>query len=66
MLENECPGKLKQYFTANKVHFQLMPPHLHRTNAAERAIATFKDHSVTGLASTDPDFSIHLWDRLLP
>ena len=43
-----------------------MPPHLHRTNAAERAIATFKDHFIAGLASIDPAFPMHLWCRLLP
>ena len=66
MLDNEYPDRLNQYFTANKVHFQLVPPHLYCTNVAERAFATFKNHFVAGLASTGPDFSIKLWDRLLP
>jgi hypothetical protein len=46
--------------------YQLVPPHCHRRNAAERAIRTFKEHFVAGLASVDPDFPMHLWDRLLP
>jgi hypothetical protein len=46
--------------------YQLVPPHFHRRNAAERAICTFKEHFVAGLASVDPDFPLHLWDRLLP
>ena len=66
ILDNECPNKLKQYFEQNKIHFQLVPPHLHRTNVAERAIATFKDHLLAGIASTDPSFPLHLWDRLIP
>ena len=66
ILDNECPQKLKEYFDKNKIHFQLVPPHLHRTNVAERAIATFKDHLIAGLANTDPSFPLHLWDRLLP
>lgn len=39
---------------------------MHRRNAAERAISTFKDHFIAGLASTDKLFPIHLWDRLIP
>jgi hypothetical protein len=48
------------------VDYQLVPPHCHRRNAAERAIRTFKENVVPGLASVDPDFLLHLWDRLLP
>ena len=47
------------------VGFQLVPPHLHRTNAAKRAIHNYKDHLVTGLIRCDPIFPLHLWDRLL-
>ena len=48
-----------------KVDFQLAPPHIHRRNAAERAIRTFKDHFLAGLASLDPTFPMYLWDRLI-
>jgi hypothetical protein len=37
-----------------------------QTTQAERAIRTFKTHFITGLCSTDPDFSFCLWDELLP
>ena len=43
-----------------------MPPYLHRTNAAERAIQTYKDHLIAGLSSCDPNVPLHLWDRLIP
>jgi hypothetical protein len=43
-----------------------VPPHCHRRNATERAIRTFKEHFVAGLSSVDPNFPLHLWDRLLP
>ena len=46
--------------------FQLVPPHIHRRNSAERTIQTFKDHFIAGLASTNRDFPLHLWCRLLP
>jgi hypothetical protein len=46
--------------------YQLVPPHYHRRNAAERAIRTFKEHFGAGLASMDPDIPMHMWDRMLP
>ena len=47
-------------------NFQLVPPHLHRQNAAERAIQTFKNHFISGIVSTHKYFPLHLWCRLLP
>ena len=66
VLDNECPNKSKAYFRERWMDFQLVPPHLYRNNNIERAIATFKDHLISGLATTDPDFPMHLWDRLIP
>jgi hypothetical protein len=57
---------LKNFFTTNDVEYQLVPPHCHRRNAAERAIHTFKEHFVAGLSSVDPHFLLNLWDRLFP
>jgi hypothetical protein len=65
-LDNEASADLKNYFTVNHIAYQLVPPHCHRRNAAERAIRTFKEHFVAGLSSVDPSFPMHLWDRLLP
>jgi hypothetical protein len=65
-LDNEASAALKNFFTSNDVDYQLVPPHYHRRNAAERAIQTFKEHFVTGLSSVDPAFPLHLWGRLLP
>jgi hypothetical protein len=64
-IDNEASAALKQFFTTNDVEFQLVPPHCHHRNAAERAIRTFKEHFVAGLSSVDPSFPLHLWDRLL-
>jgi hypothetical protein len=44
----------------------LPPPGIHRRNAAERAIRTFKNHFIAGLCGVDQYFPLHLWDRLLP
>jgi hypothetical protein len=65
-LGNEASAALKIFFTTKDVEYQLVPPHCHRRNAAERAIQTFKEHFVAGLSSVDPTFPLHLWDRLLP
>jgi len=41
-----------------EVEYQLVPPHVHRCNAAERAIRTFKNHFIAGLCSLDNAFSL--------
>jgi hypothetical protein len=64
--DNEASTALKNFFTVNDITYQVVPPHCHRRNAAERAIRTFKEHFVAGLSSVDPSFPLHLWDRLLP
>ena len=46
--------------------FQLVPPHIHRRNSAERSIQNFKVDFVAGLASTHKDFWIHLWCQIIP
>jgi hypothetical protein len=65
-LDNEASVHLRTFLTAEHIDWQLVPPHVHRRNAAERAIRTYKNHFVTILCGADPDFPIHLWDRLLP
>ena len=65
-LDNECPATLKAYMKKEEIKYQLVPPHIHRRNSAEKAIGTFKDHFIAGLASVDPQMPLHLWCRLLP
>jgi hypothetical protein len=65
-LDNEASAALKNFSTVNDIAYQLVPPHCHRRNAAERAIRTFKEHFVAGISSVEPSFPMHLWDRLLP
>ena len=57
---------MKLYFKSSNIAYQLAAPGQHRSNAAERAIRTFKNLIIAGLCSTDSNFPIHLWDRLLP
>jgi hypothetical protein len=65
-LDNEASTALENFFTANDIAYQLVPPHWHQRNAAKRTIRTFKEHFVAGLSSVEPYFPMHLWDRLLP
>ena len=65
ILDNEVSQDLTAAMQKNKTSYQLVPPHTHRANAAERAIQTFKAHFTAGLASVDPDFPVNEWDRLL-
>jgi hypothetical protein len=45
--------------------YQLVPPHDHRWNIAEKAIQVFKAHFISILCGVDKTFPLHLWDRLL-
>jgi hypothetical protein len=65
-LDNECAQELKEYFAQADVQYQLAPPHEHRSNAAERAIRTAKNHLAAGWWSMDPNFPMHLWDKTIP
>ena len=65
ILDNEVSGEFRQALKKYNVDFQLAPPHMHRRNAAERAIRTYKNHFLSVLATADPDFPIAEWDRLL-
>jgi hypothetical protein len=65
-LDSEASTALKNFFTINDIAYQLVPPHCHRLNAAERAIRTFNEHFVAGLSSVEPSFPLHLLDILLP
>jgi hypothetical protein len=65
-LDNECSTAMKAEMDTQEIDWQLTPVGIHRRNAAERAIRTFKNHLLAGLASTDDAFPVHLWCRLIP
>ena len=54
VLDNEKSGILEEAFKKYKLAFQLVPPHTHQSNLAERAIQTFKAHLKTGLDLAHP------------
>ena len=65
VLDNECSNDLKLVTAVADATFELVPPHTHRRNAAERAIRTYKNHRLAGVATCDPDYPIDEWDRLM-
>jgi hypothetical protein len=65
-MDNEASAAFRQAITDNDCKLQLVPPHVHRCNAAERAIRTFKDHFLAILAGLPPSFPRDRWDLLIP
>ena len=62
IMDNEAASDIKQAILKHKLNYQLTPPNIHRINAAEGAIRTFKNHFIAGLASVNPTFPINKWD----
>ncbi len=66
IMDNQATKHIKKFLTENDCKVQVVEPHNHRVNAAERAIQTFKAALIAALATTDSDFPLQLWDRLTP
>ena len=66
ILDNECSQTSINFMLSVYEKYQLVPPHIHRRNAAERAIQTFTNHFIAGLSSVHKLFPMHLWCRLIP
>ena len=65
IMDNEISWDLRAALKKYKYTFELTPPHMHRRNAAERAIRTYKNHLLAGIATCHPDFPLTEWDRLI-
>jgi hypothetical protein len=66
IMDNQATKHIKKYLSENDCKLQIVEPHNHQVNAAERAIQTFKAAFIAALATTDSDFPLQLWDRLTP
>ena len=67
ILDNEASSKFKHLITEDLgIKYQLVLPDIHRRNAAERAICTFKAHFLSILAVIASEFPTFLWNHLLP
>ena len=65
VMDNEISSEFTAALTKNDTTYQLVPPHTHRRNLAERGIQTFKNSFKAGLASVDSNFPLSEWDHLL-
>ena len=65
ILDNECSDEFKTTIKSNDMTYQLVLPHDHPRNRAEKAIQIFKDHFVAILCG-DKEFPLTLWGLLLP
>ena len=65
-LDNEASKLLQEEMDKHQIQWQLVPPGNHRRNATDRQICTIKNHFISILAGTDPDFPLHLWDKITP
>ena len=66
IMDNECSSDMKNALKKYSLNYQLVPPDMHRRNAAERAIRTFKNHFLSALATCNKHFPIQEWDLLIP
>jgi hypothetical protein len=65
-MDNEVSNVFKSFLQQQGIQLELTPAHVHRRNAAERAIRTWKNHFLAGLASLNPRFPLRYWSTLLP
>jgi hypothetical protein len=66
IMDNQATKHIKAFLTEQQCQLQLVEPHNHRLNAAERAIQTFKDAFIAALVTTNSDFPLQLWDKITP
>jgi hypothetical protein len=66
VMDNQATKHIKQFLTENECRLQLVEPHNHRVNVAEHVIQTFKDAFIAALPTTDSNFPLQLWDKIIP
>jgi hypothetical protein len=63
-MDNETLHEVEKFIQAQQTRIQYTLPDMHRTNLAERAIRTWKNHFLTGIAGLPKSFPIVNWCRL--
>ena len=67
ILDNEASTEYKRVIKKKwNTNYQLVPPNTHQSNAAERAICTFKAHFISIVAGVAPGLPGNLRDLLIP
>ena len=59
-LDNEASQAFQDEMVKPEIDYQLTPADLHQSNAVEKAVETFKNHFISGLCNTDPQFPLNL------
>jgi hypothetical protein len=59
-MDHKCSKAVEAHIRSSNMDIHLVPPHNHRVNPAERAIATFKEHFISALATVDKDCPLQL------
>ena len=65
LMDNESSSEFLHVCELEGIDVQFCPPGNHRSNRAERAIRTFKNHFIAILTAADPDFPLNAWDHLM-
>ena len=60
ILDNEISPEYKLAIEMNEVNTQLVPPHYHRHNIAEKSMQVFTNHFVSVLCGADVKFPLQL------
>ncbi len=63
-MDNETSHEVEQFIQGQQTRLQYTPPDMHHTNPAERAIRTWKNHFLAGIAGLPKSFPIANWCRL--
>jgi hypothetical protein len=64
-MDNECSELTKAWLATTDITLELTPVAQHRSNKAERAIRTWKNHFLATLAGIDPECPLSLWENFI-
>jgi hypothetical protein len=60
IMDNQATKFIKRFLAKKECDLQVVEPHNHRVNAAERAIQKFKDEFIAALVTTDRNCPLQL------
>ena len=66
MLNNEARRAYLDAIEERKIEWELVSPHNHRRNIAEKAIQSAKGHIIANIIGCDEHFPMREWHKLLP
>ena len=59
-LDNQASASLNKYNKQKYIDYRFVTPHIHRVNAAERSIMTWKYRFIARISITETRFPMHL------